>query len=279
MAKVKAQSQVKKKKKIWVQINAPKFFGNKKIGETTVFFAENAIGKRIELNLMTLTGEMKKQNINMKFVIDSVNGNIASTKIHSYSIVPSFIKRLVRRKRDKIDYSSVYVTKDNVKIRIKPLIITSSKTRGSTLTAIEKLSSQLITAEVKKLTFDSFVDQVLSFKFQMNLKNNLKKIHPLKSCDIRQFILESKQDSNAFISVEDETVTEISDEKVEEKQENKETENKKVKKSKKIEVDEDLDDESDDSSEKESDDVDDESDDSSEEESDDVDDESTKVKN
>lgn len=243
MAKVKTQSQVRKKKKIWVQINAPKLFGSKKIGETNVFMPENAIDKTVEVNLMTLTGEMKKQNINMKFKVNEVNGNVASTIIYSYKMVPTFIKRLVRRRRDKIEYSRIFVTKDKVRLRVKPLIITASKTRGSTQTALQKKSVQIIFNEIKKLTFNDFVDQVVSFKFQSGLKNELKKIHPLKSCDIRQFVLESKQDSDAFVEIDDETeaVTEEKDKeknepKSEEKSEKKSEEKVTTKKSSKKKV-------------------------------------------
>lgn len=216
MAKVKAQSQTKKKKKIWVQINAPKLFNNKKIGETHVLASENAIGKRIEQNLMTLTGEMKKQNITIKFKIDKVAGNVAQTSLVSYKMVPSFIKRLVRRRRDKIEFSKAFTTKDKQKVRIKPLIITTSKSRGSTQTAIIKKAMALMSVQVSKITFDNLVEDIISYRFQGYLKNNLKNIHPLRSCEIREFKLEKKSKKDSDIEIEDvseEATTPVKEEK------------------------------------------------------------------
>lgn len=224
MAKVKAQSQVKKKKKIWIQINAPKLFGNKKIGETHVYAAENAVGKRIEQNLMTLTGEMKKQNITIKFNIDRMVGNVAQTTLISYKMVPSFIKRLVRRRRDKIEFSKVFLTKDKQKVRIKPLIITASRTRGSTQTAIIKKAMALMSVQVSKITFDTLVEDVISYRFQGYVKNNLKNLHPLKSCEIRELKLDNKSKANTDVEVED-----YSQDKKEEEVEKVEKVEKKVK--------------------------------------------------
>ena len=212
MAKVKTQPQTKKKKKLWVQINGPKLFGESKIGETHVYSSSDAKGKTVNQNLMNLTGDVRKQNITVKLMIDDIKENIANTKIISYRMAPSFIKRFVRRRRDKIEFSEVFKTKDNVHMRIKPLVITTSCTRGSTNTAIRKKLKALILTRVSKMTADQVVEEIVSYKLQLYLKNNLKKIHPLRNCEIRAFEVGKK--TKAASEKKD-------DEKVEQKPESK----------------------------------------------------------
>lgn len=192
--KVKTQSQVKKKKKIWVQINAPKIFGNKKIGETHVFSIENAFGKTVEQNLMTLTGEMKKQNITIKFTVEKGKGPILNTKIISYKMAPSFIKRMVRRRRDKLEFSKAFKTKDNIKVRIKPIIITTNSTRGSTKTSLIKKAQAIVGAYVSNYRYEQLIEDIISFKIQSKIKNGLKEIHPVRNCDIKEFKIEKSKD-------------------------------------------------------------------------------------
>ncbi|MGM5485124.1 MAG: hypothetical protein ACQEP1_04605 [Nanobdellota archaeon] len=222
MVKVKAQSQARKKKKKWVQINSPKIFGEKKIGETFVEEAENAVGKRVEQNLMSLTGEMKKQNITIKFVIDKVTGSVAHTVPVKYTMAPSFIKRLVRRRRNRIDISNVYTTKDNIKVRIKPLIITNTDARGSVLTSLRRKADALLAGQIKKMKYLELFENVISYNLQGTLKRNLKKIHPLRNCEVR--VLE-KEDKNQ--EVIDETKEAEEEKKEESSGEEKEKEPKK----------------------------------------------------
>ena len=63
MAKVKARAtKTKAKKKHWLKIYSAKPFNEQVIGETHVADSNNAIGKPVIVNLMTLTGDIKKQN-------------------------------------------------------------------------------------------------------------------------------------------------------------------------------------------------------------------------
>ena len=64
-AKARAKKLTKAKKKTWVKIHAPKIFNEQIIGETLVADSSLTIGKPITVNLMNLTGDIKKQQINI----------------------------------------------------------------------------------------------------------------------------------------------------------------------------------------------------------------------
>jgi|TARA_B100001964_G_scaffold214836_1_gene252728 ribosomal protein S3AE len=63
----KAKSaDMKIKKKRWISIVSP-MFNDQPIGDTNVFDIKNALGKNLKINLMTLMGDPRKQNIDLLF--------------------------------------------------------------------------------------------------------------------------------------------------------------------------------------------------------------------
>ena len=57
MAKTKKKiSKIKTKKKIWFKIFAPKLFGQKEMGESYLSAADQAVGRKLKVNMKELTG-------------------------------------------------------------------------------------------------------------------------------------------------------------------------------------------------------------------------------
>src|SRR3989338_9986981 len=119
-------AKVKVAKKEWYQILAPKLFNGAVIGETLVYNPQDMLGKNVSENLMNLTNDIKRQNTKVNFEVVNVENNKAITEIIGYMIIPSSIKRLVRKNVEKMDMSFTCSTKDNKNLRIKPLIIARS---------------------------------------------------------------------------------------------------------------------------------------------------------
>ena len=172
-----------KKKKSWIKILAPSMFRNKVIGETIK--RDKLVGKTIKVSLSNLIGDMKKQNINLGFVITNVKDDKAETEIYKYFLSVGYLKRLVRKIRNKIDDSFIAETKDKIKIKIKPVMITRGRTSKARLTAIRKLSRELLTKFVKENSFEDFIREAGSFRIQIKLKQTLRKIYPLGLYEIR----------------------------------------------------------------------------------------------
>ena len=106
-----------KAKKKWLRVLALKPFNDHFIGETFVFNAEDAIGKKIKTSLMNLTNDPKRQNINLMFEITKKHGDCLGAEIIGYNLVASSIKRFVRRNCNRIDDSYSFRTKDNIPAR------------------------------------------------------------------------------------------------------------------------------------------------------------------
>jgi len=175
----------KKQKKLWFNLVTPKEFGNYSIGETTAFDAQKLVGRNVKVSLMNLLNDPRKQNVQLKFKIKNVRDKSAVTEIISYGLQPAFIKRLVRKGRNKVEFSFVSETKDKVKIRIKPLMITRSKSQRAKLSDLKKKAHAMIDAKVKASNLSEFINEAISTKIQKEIKHKLKKICPLTVCEFR----------------------------------------------------------------------------------------------
>ena len=188
MAKAVKKSKVVKKK--WYKIVAPKVFNNTLVGETYVSSVEQVVGKIMKVNLMELTRDHKKQKQNIKLEVTEVISDVGQTKPVYYEIMPSAVKRMIRRGKSKIDTSIICTSKTNEAIRIKPIIITNYNATKNVQTDLRKAAESTITDYIADSNFDRVFSDVINFRLQRILREKLKKIFPVKICDIRMLKLE-----------------------------------------------------------------------------------------
>jgi len=179
-----AETQTLKRKK-WIGILASPEFNNAEIGETLVSENTNLIGRKLEANLANLTQDPKSQNIKIKFKIREVKDNEAYTEIFSYEMLSTYVKRVIRPAKEKMDDSFEYSTKDSIKIKIKTLILTKAKTKKSILTSIRLKSREFLKDYCSKSEFKKLIIDLASHNLQKELKNTLKRVYPLSVCEIR----------------------------------------------------------------------------------------------
>lgn len=184
------QSGGKVKKKKWYTIIAPDLFNKKKIGECPVSDSENLIGKSVKVNLMFLLGEIKKQNINMKFLVQEVKENVGYTIPTYFELSSSIVKKLVRRKKNRLDDSIILQTKDNKKVRIKPFVLTRNRIKGLHETDVRNLIRANLNKIVANTDYMTLFKDVINYSLQKKLKEPINKIVPIKNCDVRVLKLE-----------------------------------------------------------------------------------------
>src|SRR3989344_6330689 len=170
---------LKKKKKKWVTIYASSEFNNIDIGETLVVEQNEVLGKTLEVNLADLTNDIKKQNILLTFAANKIQDQKVVCDIIGYELSPSYVKRVIKRARSKIEDSFLCSTKDDVKVRLKPVILTRSKAKGSILTLLRHKSKDYFVNNVKKQTYNEILADIMSHNLQKGLKEELKKIYPV----------------------------------------------------------------------------------------------------
>jgi len=187
MAKQATQLSIKKKKKNWVSILAPKEFRSMELGKTLAFESENTIGREIEYNYSLLSGDPKKQHIELVFKVEKAREGFAETGIYEYKIWQAYLKRMVRKARTKIDDSFEVKTKDGFKVKVKPFIITRGVVHRSVQTDIRKKVMEMFILNCEKKTFTQAVLDLINYSIQKEIKNEIKRLTPIASFEIRWF--------------------------------------------------------------------------------------------
>lgn len=177
----------KKKKKKWFPILASKEFKEMEIGEIPAESSEVLIGKTLSVPLSLLTNDMKKQGILVTFTVTNTTNKI-TTEVKKIELQPTSVKRAARRGKGKIDDSFKLKTKDNISLVLKPLLLTKSKTTKLRITSIRNQTRIFLTEKIKSLNYSDVIHQIVMYKIQKELKDNIKKIYPISFCQIRSMI-------------------------------------------------------------------------------------------
>ncbi|MBR9675450.1 hypothetical protein GOV05_00385 [Candidatus Woesearchaeota archaeon] len=193
MAKKRASKRSSPKgKKKWFSIYAPDFLGKKFIGETPVLESNDVLGKKVKTNLMTLTGDFRKQNMSVRFVVVDVKESSGFTTPTDFFISPSLLKKYVRRRRDRLDESLVLLTKDSKKVRVKPFVLTRNKIKSSQKSDMRKLLKLELKKVVESKDYLELFSEVVDYKLQKVVREKLSKIVPIKNFEIRVINLEKE---------------------------------------------------------------------------------------
>lgn len=206
-----------KSKKRWCQIVAPKSFDSMVLGESHVDVPEKLIGKTITSNLMTLTGDMRNNGVEIRFdVISTVEGK-GMAVVTGYELLPSTMKRLVRRGRAKVGDSFVVRTSTGRLVRIKPVVMTTNPASSGACTEIRLAVRERAKQIISSMSFDVLIQDIIGYKFQRALKDVANKVHPVKNVEIRMCNLLpagaiAPDDAERVNVIENETATATQDE-------------------------------------------------------------------
>lgn len=176
------------RKKKWYRILATPEFKNQELGETYCDDASKSIGRKVKIILANLIGDMRKQNIVIIFRIKEVKGDQLNTELCGYEVLGAHIKRLVRKGRNKIDYSFIADMKDKTKIMIKPIILTRRKTKNKVLTEIRKRVQEYVKNYCSKNDFNRLISSMINLRMQLDLKKTLSKVYPIASIEFRKVL-------------------------------------------------------------------------------------------
>ncbi|NJL44138.1 MAG: hypothetical protein HC945_02370 [Nitrosarchaeum sp.] len=177
--------KLKTKKKKWVSLVGPKLFSERLLGEIPLVETQQALHRVVRVNAMNLLGDMKKQHINLKFLVTDVKEGKARTRMIAYEVSPQYVRRMVRKRRDKISDSFLIKTADELAVRVKPITITQAKISKEVQTKLRLAAREAISSLASSYSYERFVDELMSGKLQRFLKEKLGKITSVRSCDVR----------------------------------------------------------------------------------------------
>jgi small subunit ribosomal protein S3Ae len=212
----KKVSKIKIKKKTWYKIQAPTLFASRHIGETYLANAQSAIGRVMTVNLKDLTDSFRDQSMYVTLKLENIKDQKFTTSIVGYSVIPSFIKRMARKRTSRLDDVFTVTTKEGKQVLIKAIAIAMFKSNRSVGTALRLKMQEIVTQTAQRLPFEAFASEIITGKVKMSLKRELKKLYPVKEAIVREFKLVQNKKAAPITVFETKESHEKADEHVEE---------------------------------------------------------------
>lgn len=183
---LKSSALRKWKRKKWVSLIAPEYFGNLELGSTPAESPEKVVGRTIEISLSDLTKDSRHRNIKVFFKVESVEDDKGITEFFGHELSKDYVKRIVRNRKDRIDVITDVKTKDGRKIRVKGLLITIRKVKTGQKKALRKASRKVIEKFASKNGFSEFVYKMLISRLAKQVRKKTHSIYPLSNVEIRK---------------------------------------------------------------------------------------------
>ncbi|MBR9677766.1 MAG: hypothetical protein GOU97_00515 [Nanoarchaeota archaeon] len=221
----KPRKQPRKRKKQEFEILAPPVFNEKTLGKTVAKDQKLLLGRTVNVTMREITGEYAKQYVHFKLMVSAVRGGKAHTELKKMEISKSYLTRMVRKGKTKLDKVFDHKTKDDKQIRIKIMMIVGGKIGGKQKKSLHHAIAKEIEKQVTQSSLEALTNAVLNQSLANNLKNFLRKIAPVNFVIIR--MLEVKKPRR--LARKTETKTE------EPKKEEMKTEEKEPEEEKKVE--------------------------------------------
>ncbi len=228
MAKARARSAARKvkdkwKAKNWYQILAPTLFDSIPVSETLAEKQTNLIGRITEVSLQDITNDFRKSHVKLFFKIHKVEEGNAFTQFKGHTLTSDYLRRMIRRRKSRVDGVYDVETRDGAFLRVKPFAITDNRIQNSQKKLIRNIMKDTITKEGKSKTLNEFLRDTLDEKIGGEIFKSCKKLYPIKRIEI--YKTEIKRQPTK-------TIEEKKPKKKEENEEEKPKETKEVKEKK-----------------------------------------------
>jgi len=189
MAKARSRTAARKIKdrwraKNWYNIVAPASFDGVTLADTLADTPNNLIDRVTAVSLQDLTKDFRRSHITLFFKINNVEENNAHTVFIGHSLTSDYLRRMIRRRRSKIDGVYDVETRDGAKIRIKPFATTDKRIQNSQKRVIREAMKSTVTSIAKTSTFAEFVNNTLEGKIGSEIYKNCKKLYPVKRVEV-----------------------------------------------------------------------------------------------
>lgn len=175
------------KSKRWYTIRAPRHpWAFKVIGETIAEDEAMLIGRNYEILQNELDGDFSKMHVKVQFRIAGVVGGDALTEYIGHEMLKDHIRRQVRRDRGKVDDTVDIVTEDGFYVRIKPLLISRNRIKGSQKQEMRTLAREVILKTGATTTWIDLQKSTLDGTLEAKIREEVSKIQPVRGVMIRR---------------------------------------------------------------------------------------------
>lgn len=181
------------KKKRWFVIKAPKIFDYKVIGETSAVDSKDIIGRAVNLNVASIISDPRKQHIKLLLKIREIKDGVGHTFVKKLEIMRPYLSRIVRKRASKVTAISKIKTKDELEVKIRISAITTHKAHATQKKGIRKIIKTQLSRMASKYNYTAFILTIISEKIQATLRNQLKKVYPIRQLEVEKIELLSEK--------------------------------------------------------------------------------------
>jgi small subunit ribosomal protein S3Ae len=237
MAKARSRTTARKvkdrwKAKNWYNILAPPSFDNATVADTLADNPDSLINRVTGVSLQDLTNDFRKAHIVLYFQVKNVEENNAHTQFIGHTLTSDYLRRLIRRRRSKIEGIYDVTTRDGALIRVKPFAATDRRIQNSQKKVVRESMKKTITEQATKSTLSELVNIIIDGKLGSELFKNCKNLYPIKRIEIYR----TEVITQPTVSISDKPKKKKDEkEKIEDKKEKKSEKKKEEKKIEEIE--------------------------------------------
>lgn len=191
MAKERAQKKGKDKwkEKNWYTVNAPDYLGGKEISFSVGNTPESMVGRKVEVPVSEFTGNFKRANAKMIFKVLSCQGSKCSSEFVGHSLSDDYIRRMVRRRKERIDIIKGVATSDGVDMVLKVVIVTDGKLTTSKRGEVRKTVESFLVEKSVTMPYGELAKYVIGDEIYGDIVNATRDIYPIKKIEVRKSVL------------------------------------------------------------------------------------------
>ncbi|MEM0155891.1 MAG: 30S ribosomal protein S3ae [Thermoplasmataceae archaeon] len=188
MATEKGQKKGKDKwkEKTWYTLVSPNYLGGKELTTTPASSADFIIGRNIEIPVSDFTGNFKRSSAKIVFRVVSCQGTKCETMFLGHSINDDYIRRMVRRRKERIDIITPLNSTDGYKLAVKTVIVTDGKLTTSKRATIRKVTEDFLHSKSQPMNFQDLSRYVIGEEISNDIIEAAKDIYPIKKIEIRK---------------------------------------------------------------------------------------------
>jgi small subunit ribosomal protein S3Ae len=189
MAKARSRTTTRKikdrwKSKNWYSVLAPPTFDSATVADTLADSPDSLINRVTGVSLQDLTNDFRKSHITLYFKINRVEESNAYTQFTGHTLTSDYLRRMIRRRKSKIDGVYDVTTRDGAVIRVKPFATTDKRIQNSQKKVIREVMKKTIEDQGKTSTLSEYVRDILDGKIGSDIYKNCKKLYPVKRIEI-----------------------------------------------------------------------------------------------
>lgn len=172
------------KSKVWYSLHAPAMFDYAVMAQTPAGDPAQVPGRVAEVPLQVITGNFAQKNFMLRFQVSEVRGFNAFTRYIGHKLTSDYLRALTRRKHTRVDAIFECITSDDIRIRVKPLVILDRRIQTSQERMIRGIVVERIKAMLGELSLAEGLRLVFSGDLGRELAKHLRLIYPTKRVEV-----------------------------------------------------------------------------------------------